>query len=595
MNGEILKKVLEMSLMGSYSVLVMLAVRFLMGKLERKYVYYLWLVVFLNFCIPFSFHGKYSLIPAAVADFSLSENRERDVPDHILISAEDMDRETAGNRTAALEKEPAYPEVSKGVQEKPDPAGVSESIQQKPDSGEAEYLSALYGAVWRRGALAQRVWLAGILMILLWNLAGIFRTKRMIARKKWTAFSDKNRIAKVKDLPMPFVWGLFRPIIFIPSDLEKEEQCYIVAHENCHRRRRDPLIKILAFLVVSMHWFNPFIWLAWALFCRDMEISCDEAVLAESGKNIKKQYAQSLLKYAARQNGYQTLTLTFGEPSVKTRIKNVLRFKKRNAAITVIAGICVVVIALGLLVRPDRESKTGQKPPQSSVTDVENSEPETGAYLSEQPETDVENMASTDETADEEQESPTAPAAHREGYREVSLTYADLREFPFEEEILDENRRDELAQRAMRELYDLTGYQIEEACYEYTIFGDFYFARTAEDLKHSRTFFDRCFGGEEFNMSIPSMMIGSRRRLWFSDVDQMDVPDNIEEMSNGELAIWFLQHSALYGGEKVAYTEPAYEMVRVYMTDGTYYEVQLDRQINSLYSIYGPYSSKKSD
>lgn len=595
MHGELFGKILEMSLLGSYSVVLVLAVRAILGRWERKYVYYLWLVVFLNFCLPFSFQGKYSLIPAAVADFSLSEDTlQEGAGEKGSVSAfpKERDQEPEKEREMHQKQEPAYAQ------------GQMEALQM-PDLEEAgDRNVTLREAAWRNGALPEYVWIAGILVILLCNLAGIFQTKRRIAKENWTAWSSKNRIAKVKGLPAPFLWGVFRPVIFLPSNLEEEEQRYIVAHENCHRRRKDPLVKVLAFLVVSIHWFNPFIWLAWALFCRDMEISCDEAVLAESGKNIKKQYAQSLLKYAAGQNGYRMLPLTFGEPSVKARIRNVLRFKKRNAAITAVVGICAVVVALGLLVRPGGEKGPEQEMPQGSMTDVANSESETETSPAEQPETDRTDSTAADsktagEADGEEQESTAVPAAHREGYREVSLTYADLGEFPFEKELLDESRREELAQRAMRELYDLTGYQIENAFYEYTEYGDFYFAKTKDDLKHSRTFYDRCYGGEEFGGAIPSIIIGSRRRVWFSDVDQMEVPDNIEERSNGELAVWFLQHSALYGGEEVANTELAYEtepeLIRVNMTDGTYYEVQLDRQINSVYSIYGPYPVKEQN
>ena len=134
--------------------------------------------------------------------------------------------------------------------------------------------------------------------------------------------------------------------------MDAEEYTYIIAHENYHRKRRDYIFKPLFFLIVVIHWFNPLVWAAYLLFVRDMEISCDEAVIAGASEDIRKQYAESLLKYAARQNRYTLTPITFGEPSLKCRIQNVLQYKEQNTLISAFVLCAVVVAMAGLFFNP---------------------------------------------------------------------------------------------------------------------------------------------------------------------------------------------------------------------------------------------------
>ena len=150
-----------------------------------------------------------------------------------------------------------------------------------------------------------------------------------------------------------------------------------------------------------------------------------------------------------------------------------------------------------------------------------------------------------------------------------------------------------MAQRALQELYDLTGFRVESCVYDCTDLGSFFFARTKEDLEHSRCFYSRDFGEEEGYGGIPSMYIVSARRCWYSDVEQLDVPENAESMEDGQMAVWFLERSAVYQGEELSgITEPLPylgECIRVMTVDGSFYEVTLNRKINGVSDIYGPY------
>ncbi|MCH5342667.1 MAG: M56 family metallopeptidase [Acetatifactor sp.] len=337
MLGELFGKVLDMSLVGCYSILVVMVFRFLLSKLERKYAYYLWFVVFLNLCVPFSIQGVFSLIPDSVAEFSivdavdgaLGANSQGEIGnDGEVATLGGMQAAAGVNFTLAggdLRNNGYLPQT---------PMEKEESLPMK---------------------IAAGIWLAGIIFMLVWNLAGTVQLKKQVSKVNWVRYSRKNGIAEVAGLDAPFLWGVLKPMIYLPTDLEDEERRYVVAHERYHRKRKDYLIKIAVSFVVTIHWFNPFVWAAYALFCKDMEISCDEAVILQSRENIRKQYAGSLLKYAARQNGYSLTPITFGEPAVKTRIKNVLHVKKRGILFSVLAVICVASVAAGLVLRPSAE------------------------------------------------------------------------------------------------------------------------------------------------------------------------------------------------------------------------------------------------
>lgn len=344
MMGEIFQKILDMSLIGCYSIFIVMAVRLLLSKCGRKYAYYLWFVVFLNLCIPFSFQGIFSLIPNSVAEFSVTNAVES-----VLGGAEE------GNKAQGMAGQGAPDHMM--TPQQPDAevngAGTSLASFEKDADGNANLSKAqTEDTLPLPVKIASGIWLAGIIFLLAWSLASTIRLRKQISRENWVRFSRKKGIAQVTNLNTPFLWGIFKPTIYLPTDLEEDEIRYVVAHEQYHKKRKDYLVKIVVFFVVVIHWFNPLVWVAYSLFCKDMEISCDEAVLLKFKGNIKKQYAGSLLKYAAKQSGFTLSPITFGEPAVKSRIKNVLGFKRRGIILSFLAVICVVSIAAGLVLRP---------------------------------------------------------------------------------------------------------------------------------------------------------------------------------------------------------------------------------------------------
>lgn len=587
---EVFGKVLEMSLIGSYCILFVLPVRFVLLRCGRKYACYLWLAVFLKLLIPFSIQGSFSLIPRQVMEFSVMAEGELPLGDGAVFGLE------SGGLSGKKEIIPAVNEKEEGnVGSLKDQGGSSFS--------ENEAKRAAMGRLRRKlSSISQIVWLLGISGILLCNLVHALLLKREIAPDRWARFDEKERIAEIEGLSSPFLWGICRPVIFLPAGLCGEERKYIVAHENCHRRRGDSIVKIVVFAIAAVHWFNPAVWAAWIFFCRDLEVSCDEAVLAGAGKDIKKQYAQSLLTYAAVQNGYLMTPLTFGEPSVRTRIKNVLHFRKRSAVLTGAAWIAAAAVAAGFAVQP---AKTLDKP-KDMIEDDYSSLKETQAY-SDTAEKEDGGVQDSEEIWTENfehltEEIPTEPESggdggsaayqppHREGYQGASVEHITRENWIyFTPGLRDEEELDKLAQKALRELYDLTGYQIEECVYECNDLGSFFFAKTQNCLDQSLIFYDRSFGEQEGYGMIPSMYIVNARRVWYSDVQQLDIPFKIEQMSKEELAVWFLKRCAVYQGEEIASAEWQDDHVKVTTGTGTFYEVWLDMPIWAVSHIYGPY------
>ena len=150
-------------------------------------------------------------------------------------------------------------------------------------------------------------------------------------------------------IPSPFVFGIIRPRIYIPVRMPKQEQAYILAHEQCHIRRLDPLWKLIAFLLLAVYWWNPLVWCAFFYMVRDMEMSCDEAVIEQFGNEIKQGYSNSLLSFAMERHPYSFAPIAFGEGDAGRRIKNVLNFKKPHTWVAILVIVLLVVVCVSCL------------------------------------------------------------------------------------------------------------------------------------------------------------------------------------------------------------------------------------------------------
>ncbi|HHU75268.1 MAG TPA: M56 family metallopeptidase, partial [Firmicutes bacterium] len=201
----------------------------------------------------------------------------------------------------------------------------------------------------------ETIWLLGLVLLLTYSIYTATRLYRQLG----SAEPIIGNIHEMRGLKTPFVFGLLRPKIYLPTGLAEKEKSYIIKHEQTHIQRFDHLIKPLAFLVLCVHWFNPLVWLAFFLMSEDMELSCDESVIKQLGSAIKKDYSTSLLALSAgRRQTIGGCPLAFGENNPKGRIINILNYKKPAFWVIAIAIMAVIAVVAGLVANPQKKQFT---------------------------------------------------------------------------------------------------------------------------------------------------------------------------------------------------------------------------------------------
>ncbi len=331
---EMLPRILNMSLTAAVIILFVCICRLLLKKAPKIYSYALWSVVLFRLLCPVSLSAPVSLL--GLFHTPVAEVVVEDTED---ISEE---KEVVAGTASRVEYIPdrivheAYPEITL-------PVGGSEGVvagtinQALPQGEEQSGADPLEAPV----SLFTYLWLLGILVMLGRGVVSYIRLRRQLTG---SMVFEKN-IYLADHIPGPFVMGLIRPKIYLPSDLQEREQPYIILHEKHHIRRGDHIFKVLGYLALSIHWFNPLVWMAFRLFVKDMEMSCDEAVLRKLGEDIRADYSASLLQFAAGQKDVYATPLAFGEGETKGRIRNLSAWKKPGRIITVVTiALCVIAI-----------------------------------------------------------------------------------------------------------------------------------------------------------------------------------------------------------------------------------------------------------
>lgn len=191
------------------------------------------------------------------------------------------------------------------------------------------------------------IWLCGCIVLLVRNLFLIWRTKQTVLM----AIRRKDNIYESECISTPFVIGIVRPKIYIPFNLSEQEREYILKHEQYHIRRKDQIIKICAYILCVIYWFQPLIWFAYFVMVRDMEMSCDEYVLKNSKSDIRAAYSTSLLKLATKTEDFNAGLPAFGESDIRKRVKNIMKFNVKKKWVSVVAAIAVVIVGVSCLTK----------------------------------------------------------------------------------------------------------------------------------------------------------------------------------------------------------------------------------------------------
>lgn len=328
--------VLSMSGTASLVILLVLLFRLFLRKAPRVFSYALWAAVLFRLLCPVTVESPVGIIPSGMP---VLLERRLEVADRLNVADRPGAPDSSGASNISRD-----PDTLAVAEEAPDTGGITDFQEGRA----AQSVTSLAGLL----AIATAVWLCGAAGLLLYSLISLFQLQRRLLGA--TPLAGERQVWPADHLSSPFVLGLFRPRIFLPSDLPKEERGYILFHERTHIRRLDPCFRALAWLAAVIHWFNPLVWLAFYLAGRDMEISCDEAVLRNIGRDIRADYSSTLLRLSTGKR-LPIGPLAFGDGRLQSRIKHVLHYKK--PALWVINLALITVLAAGTALATDRGAK----------------------------------------------------------------------------------------------------------------------------------------------------------------------------------------------------------------------------------------------
>lgn len=387
-------------------ILAVLLVRLLLRRLPKKYSYLLWSVVGIRMLLKLQLPSRFGLL-------SLWYYVTQRLGGYRLL--------TDPKRLTNMQKITDPQAGAQNLQ----PAG--QLITGQTVTGAARGLSqagAKAGSGWDHLLqICMLIWIAGMIVLLLYGILSYFKCRKMTVQ----AVHMEGNIWECDHLTTPFVLGIVRPRIYIPFHLSAEEKPYILAHETYHIRRGDPIVRLLAFVLLTFYWINPFVWIAYFLMIRDMEMSCDEAVLLQLGTQIKKAYSNSLLTFATGRKQVTFSPLAFGESGTSGRIKNILDLKKPKVWGSLLAILAVILAAVFCLTSQKTEDDTSASQSEQQVTDnsrnaqaAEEAKQETEAarQAAEQAQQDAEPAEDARQMAEQMQQDAEKAAAAAESARQ---------------------------------------------------------------------------------------------------------------------------------------------------------------------------------
>lgn len=332
MNYLLIATILRMSLTGSIAILLVVLTRKLLGKSPKIFSYALWFFALFRLLCPISFNAPIAIIPEGVSTGQLV----------MLLTSEE-------NR-GSLEE---YGKDFNGF------------YMQHATEVNISLMQIFF-----------LIWLIGLIIIITRSIISLRKLQKQTA----CSMLLENNIYLADYIDSPFVIGLIKPKIYVPSSISEEELKYVLSHEKYHIKRRDHVVKFIGFIALSIHWFNPAVWYMFETMCMDMEMSCDEAVLKRLGDDSKKEYSSILLTLSGKSHFVSSIPLAFIEGDTKMRIKNILKWKKPTMIfVTVAAMICLCsgILTLANPIVPDRtivktfeQSNNICRPKEDSTMDI---------------------------------------------------------------------------------------------------------------------------------------------------------------------------------------------------------------------------------
>ena len=315
--NELFLKIINMSISASWLVLAVLILRFVLKKAPKWINVLLWGIVAIRLICPFSFESPLSLIPSAET-----------IPLNIGMDT--------------------TPTINSGISAINNAVNPIISQSNTPMAGASVNLLQITIGIY------EYIWIFGMIALALYTAISYWR----LHRKVDTAVRYKDNIFQSENVSSPFVFGIIKPRIYLPFKMNGQDLEHVVAHEHAHIRRKDHWWKPFGFLLLTIHWFNPLMWMAYVLLCRDIELACDEKVIKELGNEQRGDYTQALVACSVNRRMIAACPLAFGEVSVKERVKSVMNYKKPAFWVIIISVIVCVGVAVCFLTNPKQDSYT---------------------------------------------------------------------------------------------------------------------------------------------------------------------------------------------------------------------------------------------
>lgn len=388
---SIFQTVLQMSITGSFVILFICVFRTLLKGFPKIYSYVLWALVLFRLLCPVTITSNVSLVPQEIARSEIRVSESVEIPEKTEMWENQSIEPVVEYKDMPLTEDWLNDSSAAMKEQQP-----NLTLKSTPDIQ----------------TILSCIWLVGIILLVFYS---IFSLVRIYGRVEISICKEGN-VYIAQDIDTPFTLGIFAPKIYLPMGLMEKEASYIIAHEKYHIKRCDHIIKIVAFFTLCIHWFNPLVWLAFVLAGKDMEMSCDEAVMKEFPEDIRQEYSASLLNLTTGRKIIAMAPLAFGEGNVKERIKNVMNYKRPVFWITIVGVIVCVVLAVCLVTDPGEDVVSEDIVASESVLHPEIEEPE--------PSSEVLPIATP--------ESAEAPIAQPDDElpefveKEISVFYSDL-------------------------------------------------------------------------------------------------------------------------------------------------------------------------
>lgn len=304
---SIFAEVVNMSSMAIWLILAVIVVRLLCQKVNKNFCYLLWALVGIRLLCPFTIESTWSLVPEKP-----SFEKMMDVKDEIF-------EQFGGNEEGKLDYE---------------------SLPEEKDQTEIVQNVELWG--YRPLEVVTIVWSMGVLIFFGYTVVSFLRLKKRVA----VSVRKTGNVWLCDAINSPFVLGFVKPRIYVPTNVEEEPLTYVVAHEKAHLQWHDHIWKLVGVGILAIHWFNPLVWISYMLFCRDIELACDERVIKGMNEEEKRNYAKSLLSCSSPTHFAGVVSVAFGEISIRKRVKGVLNYKKASfwmiLAVVIICGILMI-------------------------------------------------------------------------------------------------------------------------------------------------------------------------------------------------------------------------------------------------------------